>query len=104
MKRLAPCQPPRGTRRGRRRAQGFNGRDGDGFATPLRGFPRTDSFDGSFNFCRGMYDSDRREAGGMGWWTDYPDADINFSIRLSELTKTRVSKQSTASRTTSSCG
>ncbi len=51
-----------------------------------------------------MYDSDRREAGGMGWWTDYPDADINFSIRLSELTKTRVSKQSTASRTTSSCG
>lgn len=28
----------------------------------------------------------------MGWWTDYPDADINFSIRLSELTKTRVSK------------
>ena len=29
----------------------------------------------------------------MGWWTDYPDADINFSIRLSELTKTHVSKQ-----------
>src|SRR5262252_7194796 len=56
-------------------------------------FPVKDSFDGSFNFCRGMYDSDRREAGGMGWWTDYPDADINFSIRLSELTKTRVSKQ-----------
>jgi hypothetical protein len=41
-----------------------------------------------------MYEADRREAGGMGWWTDYPDADINFSIRLSELTKTRVSKQS----------
>ena len=28
-----------------------------------------------------------------GWSTDYPDADINFSIRLSELTKTRVSRQ-----------
>ena len=33
---------------------------------------RADSFDGSFTFCRGMYTSDRREAGGMGWWTDYP--------------------------------
>src|SRR4051812_1750895 len=57
-------------------------------------FPTADSFDGPFNFCRGMYDNDRREPGGMGWWTDYPDADINFSIRLSELTKTHVSKQS----------
>ena len=35
----------------------------------------------------------RREDGGQGWWTDYPDADINFSVRLSELTKTRVSRQ-----------
>jgi hypothetical protein len=55
-------------------------------------FPAVDSFDGSFNFCRGMYTSSRAEGGGQGWWTDYPDADINFSIRLSELTKTRVSK------------
>ena len=39
-----------------------------------------------------MFTSDRREDGGQGWWTDYPDADINFSIRLSELTKTRVSR------------
>ncbi len=36
-----------------------------------------------------MYNSARREPGGSGWTTDYPDADINFSIRLSELTKTR---------------
>jgi hypothetical protein len=56
-------------------------------------FPTAESFDGAFTFCRGMFDSDRREDGGMGWWTDYPDADINFSIRLSELTKTRISKQ-----------
>ena len=55
-------------------------------------FPTAESFDGSFNFCRGMYTTVRREPGGQGWWTDYPDADINFSIRLSELTKTRVSK------------
>ena len=53
--------------------------------------PTADSFDGSFNFCRGMFYSDRREPGGQGWWTDYPDADINFSIRFSELTKARVS-------------
>ena len=40
-----------------------------------------------------MYEQVRREDGGQGWWTDYPDADINFSIRLSELTKTRISRQ-----------
>ena len=55
-------------------------------------FPTVDSFDGGFNFCRGMFTCSRPEAGGQGWWTDYPDADINFSIRLSELTKTRVSR------------
>jgi hypothetical protein len=27
--------------------------------------------------------------GGQGWSTDYPDADLNFSIRLSELTRVR---------------
>ena len=52
-----------------------------------------ESFDGAFNFCRLQYEQVRREAGGQGWWTDYPDADINFSIRLSELTKTRISRQ-----------
>lgn len=56
-------------------------------------FARADSFDGFFNFCRIMYDSVRREAGGMGWWTDYPSADVNLSIRLSELTKARISRQ-----------
>jgi len=47
-------------------------------------------FDGQFNYCRGFYDSDRPEAGGMGWWTDYPGADNNFSVRLAELTFVRV--------------
>lgn len=56
-------------------------------------FPTAESYDGSYTFCRGLYESNRREYGGQGWWTDYPDADINFSIRLSELTKTRISKQ-----------
>ncbi len=30
---------------------------------------------------------------GGGWRVDYPRADINLSIRLSELTKTRISRQ-----------
>jgi len=67
------------------RRGGFR-REAPRFATP-------ESFDGGFNFCRLMYTSYTREAGGQGWWTDYPDADKNFSIRLSELTKTRVSRQ-----------
>jgi hypothetical protein len=48
------------------------------------------NFDGGFNYCRGFYTSDRREDGGMGWWTDYPGADNNFSVRLAELTFVRV--------------
>lgn len=48
--------------------------------------------DGQFHFCRLAYYSDRGEAGGQGWRTDYPGADINFSIRFAELTKAAVSK------------
>ena len=55
-------------------AQGFGQGWGRMRYAPPR-FPEKNSFDGSFNFCRGMYEQDRREAGGMGWWTDYPDAD-----------------------------
>jgi hypothetical protein len=55
--------------------------------TPPR-FPTRASFAGSFNFCRATFTSNRREKG--GWATDYPGADINFSIRLSELTKADV--------------
>jgi hypothetical protein len=45
-------------------------------------------FDGRFNFCRLVYQGNRR---GGSWTTDYPNADINMSIRLAELTRTRVS-------------
>ena len=58
--------------------------------TPPR-FPNDHSFQGSFTFCRMMFTSNRREK--RGWDTDYPGADINFSIRLSELTRTRVARQ-----------
>jgi len=39
-----------------------------------------------------MFTSNRREK--RGWDTDYPGADINFSVRLAELTRTRVTKGS----------
>ncbi len=51
-------------------------------------FPTATTFDGNFHFCRVMFTSDRREK--QGWSTDYPGADINFSVRLAELTKVRV--------------
>jgi hypothetical protein len=51
---------------------------------------RPDSFDGQFHYCRPVYRPNPRGDGG-GWSTDYPLADIYLSIRLSELTKTRVS-------------
>ncbi len=51
-------------------------------------------FDGQFNYCRAFYNSNRFEAGGQGWRTDYPGADNNFSVRLSELTFVRVKMKS----------
>jgi hypothetical protein len=49
-----------------------------------------DDFDGRWHYCRVMY---RPAFGGGGgnWTTDYPNADINMSVRLAELTKIRVS-------------
>jgi hypothetical protein len=46
---------------------------------------RMDDVDGSWQLCRLAYQ-------GRGWATDYPDAEYNFSTRLSELTRTAVSK------------
>jgi hypothetical protein len=66
---------------------------GRGFRQAPARFATAQSYDGAFSFCRLMYRSVRREPGGAGWSTDYPDADTNFSIRLSELTKTRVGRQ-----------
>jgi hypothetical protein len=43
---------------------------------------------GGFHFCRLLYESVRREAGGLGWSTDYPAADNNFMVRLGQLTTT----------------
>ena len=53
-------------------------------------FPSGETTHRLFTFARGWYQSTHREQGGQGWYTDYPDADINFTIRLSELTRTPV--------------
>jgi hypothetical protein len=62
------------------RGFGYNAR----MATPA-------DFDGRFHYCRVFYRSGFDGTGG-NWTTDFPRADINFSIRLSELTHTRVSR------------
>lgn len=52
-----------------------------------------EDFDGRFHFCRIAFNN------GLGgdfesgeWWVDFPRADINLSVRLSELTRTDVSR------------
>ena len=70
--------------------RGFGGR-GEGAGVPPR-FRKASDSDGAFQMCRMMYRSVRSHQRGLGWGTDYPYAEINLSIRLSELTKTRVSR------------
>jgi hypothetical protein len=49
-----------------------------------------EDFDGSWQFCRVAFRGNRA-GDGAGWSVDFPRADINLSVRLSELTKTTVS-------------
>jgi len=69
-------------------AQGYRFREG---SLPARYAP-AQMPDGSFVVCRLAYRSVRSEPMGIGWQTDYPFAEINLTTRLSELTKTRVSR------------
>jgi len=43
-----------------------------------------------FTFVRVEYDSYGGRGGGGGCWTDYPDSDLNFSLRLQQLTTLKV--------------
>jgi hypothetical protein len=61
--------------------RGFGGRER--YVSPS--VATSESFDGSWHFCRLAYR-------GRAWLTDYPDADYNFSTRVSELTMMTVSK------------
>jgi hypothetical protein len=72
------------------RGRGF-GRFGGEAGVPPR-FPTDADQDGGFHFCRLMYRTVRAQPRGMGWGTDYPFADINFSQRLSEMTRATVSR------------
>jgi hypothetical protein len=71
------------------------GRRGGGFF--LRSYaPATlDDFDGSFQFCRIVFRQAPNGDGG-GWSVDFPRADQNLSIRLSELTKIPVGMDANA--------
>lgn len=64
-------------------------RRGRGFGGYIKS-PTPETFDGAFNFCRVMFSYSSMGDGG-GWLVDYPRADVNLSIRLAELTKTRIS-------------
>jgi hypothetical protein len=54
-------------------------------------FVPPDSFNGSFLFCRISF-RNQPSGDGAGWEVDYPRADLNLSFRLSELTKTPISR------------
>lgn len=64
-------------------------RRGRGWGAYIR-TPTPESFDGRFSFCRVATSTSTMGDGG-GWMVDYPRADINLSIRLSELTRTAIS-------------
>jgi hypothetical protein len=59
-------------------------------------FPGPKFSDGAFSHCKVMYTSLWREPNGMGWATDYPYAGINLMTRVSELTKTPISRDEKA--------
>jgi hypothetical protein len=69
-------------------AQGFRFREGSLAAR----YAPPHMPDSGFVICRIAYRSVRVEPMGIGWQTDYPYAEVNLTTRLSELTKTRVSR------------
>ena len=75
------------------RFRGGRSRFGSESGAPPK-FATEADFDGTFHICRLMYQQVRQQNLGMGWGTDYPLAEINLSIRLSELTKTTVGFES----------
>src|SRR5882672_4879639 len=71
-------------------AQFGRGRGGQrGFGSNQRqaAFASAEDFDGGFQFCRLVF-RQASNGDGAGWNVDWPRADINLSIRLSELTRT----------------
>ncbi len=74
------------------RMRGWRGRLPEGPGVPARYPPATGFEDGAFTVCKVQYTSVRYEDMGVGWATDYPYAGINLMTRMSELTKTPISR------------
>ena len=66
---------------------GLRGEQGDPAELPPSQWP-----DRNFTACHMLYRSVRREPSGAGWRTDYPWGERHLLMRLSELTKTRISR------------
>ncbi len=66
---------------------GLRGEQGDPAELPPSQWP-----DRNFTACHMLYTSVRREPSGAGWRTDYPWGERHLLMRLSELTKTRISR------------
>ncbi len=68
----------------------WRGRYREGSFAPRYAPPRMP--DGDFTICRLEYTRVVIEDMGVGWQTDYPFSERNLMTRLSELTKTRISR------------
>ena len=66
--------------------RGLFGEQGDPAELPSEPMP-----DANVTACHILYTSVRSEASGAGWRTDYPWGERHLLMRLSEITKTRVS-------------
>ena len=72
----------------------FGGGGGGGRNFGSRSLPKRDIFPGSvFTFCTMEYNSVTREALGLGWSTDFPDAGLNFMTRLAEMTTIQICRE-----------
>jgi hypothetical protein len=67
----------------------LRGEQGDPAELPPVQFP-----DRNLTACHMLYTSTRREPSGAGWRTDYPWGERHLLLRMSELTKTRISRLS----------
>jgi len=57
-------------------------------------WPMDEKFAGeSFAFARLKYHSTGSERSSYAWWTDFPDADLNLSYRLQQLTSLKVNPE-----------
>jgi hypothetical protein len=73
-----------------RRRGGFGG-GGFGFRGPAAKMMTAGDYNGAFLFCRIAF-RNSPDGDGAGWYVDYPRADTNLTFRLSELSKTPVTR------------